>query len=82
MFEVFGTLFADFDFWCIHLISSEQESYSDGETDRSAQTGGSENLKSAEIKGLRFVIFQRSGHLGGAPRHSPVSKSQNVPTWK
>ena len=80
LFDAFRTLFAYFDIWCIHLSSPEQESYSEGETDRSARTGDSEILKSSEIKGLRFSIFRREvGLAGGAPGHSPVSNSQNVP---
>ena len=78
-------LFAYVDLWFIHLSSPEQESYSESETDRSARTGDSEIFKDLEIKRFRFSIFQGSGHLGGAPGQSPVSKSQNVPScmvWK
>ena len=34
LFEVFGTPFAYFGFWCIQLSSPEQESYSEDETDQ------------------------------------------------
>ena len=62
------------------MSSPEQESYSEGETDRSAWTGGSETLKGSEIERLRFSMFEGLGGRGvRAPGHSPVSKSQNVP---
>ncbi len=47
-----------FDLWFIHLSSPEQESYSEGETDRSARTGGYETLKGSEIKRLLFSFFR------------------------
>ena len=53
LFDISRTLFI-FDIRCIHLSSPEQESYLEGETDRSALTGGSETLKGSEIEGLQF----------------------------
>ena len=46
-FELFSL-----DLWYIHLSSSKQEPYSEGETDRSARTGDSEIFKNPEIQGL------------------------------
>ena len=43
------------------MSSREQQSYSEGETDRSARTGDSETLKSSEIEDLGFWIFEDSG---------------------
>ena len=53
-----------YNFSLISLSSREQQSYSEGETDRSARTGDSETLKSSEIDDFGFSFFQWEGAKG------------------
>ena len=50
-------------FSLICLGSREQQSYSEGETDRSARTGDSETLKNSEIEDLRILMFENDSTL-------------------